>query len=92
MLFKMASNQTECTRLEQKSLIKILVVEKCKRCKIYRRMCNVYREVLVQKMFTNGLNMSLLKRCSMELKHTDSLVKKKFWAQQSVKKIILTVF
>ena len=29
---------------------------------------------------------------SMEWKHTDTLVKKKFWVQQSVKKVMLTVF
>ena len=29
-LFKVAANQTECSRLEQRSLIKVLVTEKCK--------------------------------------------------------------
>ena len=38
-------------------------------------------------MFTNGS-----KRQFMEWKHSDSMVKKKFQAQQSIKKIILTVF
>ena len=40
----MVANQTECTRLEQSSLIKFLVAEKFKPCEIYRRMCDVYRE------------------------------------------------
>ena len=35
---------------------------------------------------------SVIKRQSMEWKYTDSLRKKKFWVQQSVKKVILTVF
>ena len=39
----MAANQTECSRIEQKFVIKVLVAEKCKLCEIYR-MCNVYRK------------------------------------------------
>ena len=37
-LFKMAANQTECFTLEQRSVIKFLLVEKGKPCEIYRRM------------------------------------------------------
>ena len=38
--------------------MKFLLVKKCKSCKIYRRICDVYGEAcLSQKMFTNGLNM-----------------------------------
>ena len=37
-------NQTECSGLEQRSLIKFFVDEKCKPCEIYRRMCDMYRE------------------------------------------------
>ena len=37
-------NRTECSWLEQKSVIKFLVAEKCKPCEIYRRMCDVYRK------------------------------------------------
>ena len=37
--------------------------EKCKLCEIYRRMCDMYREIWIslkrKKMFTNGLNMAL---------------------------------
>ena len=40
----MAANQTEGRGLEQRSVIKFLVVVKCKPCEIYRRMCDVYRE------------------------------------------------
>ena len=43
-LFKMAANQIECSRLEQKSLIKFLVAEECKPCEIYRRKYVMYRE------------------------------------------------
>ena len=38
----MAVNQTESIRLEQRSLIKCLAVEKCKPCKINSRICNIY--------------------------------------------------
>ena len=43
-IFKMAANQTESSRLEQRSVIKFLVAEKCKPCEIYRRMSDVYGE------------------------------------------------
>ena len=46
---------------EQRSVIKILVVEKWKTTKIYRRMGDVYEEEgLSQRMLTNNLNMGLL--------------------------------
>ena len=32
----------ESLRLEQRSVIKFLVAEKCKPCEIYRRLCDVY--------------------------------------------------
>ena len=40
----MLANQIECTRFEQRSVIKYLVAEKCKLCEIYRRICDVYGE------------------------------------------------
>ena len=40
----MVVNQTVCSRFEQRSVIKFLVAKKCKPCKIYRRMCDVYRK------------------------------------------------
>ena len=53
----MATNQTVWSRLEQGSVIKFLVAEKCKPCEIYRRMLNVYGKVCSsQKMFPNRLN------------------------------------
>ena len=49
----MGTNQTESSRLEQKSVIKFLVAEKCKPCEIYRRMCTE-KHVLAKKMFKIG--------------------------------------
>ena len=31
-------------QIEQRSFIKYLLAEKCKRCEIYQRMCEGYRE------------------------------------------------
>ena len=59
------------------------------------RLSDVYGEACfnlqIDKMWVYHYK-SLSKRQSMEWKHMDSLVKKKFWAQQSLKKVILTVF
>ena len=53
-------NQTECFCLKQRSVMKLLLAEKCKPYEIYRRVCDVYREAWVsQKMFPNKLNMDL---------------------------------
>ena len=82
------ANQTECSWLEQRSVMKFLVVKKRKPCEIYRRICDVYGEGIVYNWTKNG---SVLKRQSMKWKHTYSLVKKKFWAQWPVKKVMLTV-
>ena len=58
--FKMVSNQTECSRFEQRYVIKFSVSEKYKPCEIYRRISDVYREACFSlKMFINGLNISL---------------------------------
>ena len=52
----MAANETQCSRIEQRSLIKFLLAEKCKPREIYRRICDVYGEACFsQKMFTSGL-------------------------------------
>ena len=86
--FKIATYQTECSRLEQRSVIKFLLVEKCKPYEIYKRMCNECWEACFcfKKMFTNGLNMfaivSLSKKESTKWEHMDSLVKKKFYFKQ----------
>ena len=56
----MVANQTACSKLEQRSVIKVLVTEKGKPSEIYRRMCDAYGEAsFSQKMFINSLNMSL---------------------------------
>ena len=93
----MAANQTECSKLDQRSVIKFITIEKCKLCEIYKWMCGVYKEkqVLVKNILTNGLNMSLTLwsrvKKTIEWKHT-STVKKKFQVQQSIKKVMLTMF
>ena len=38
-------------QIEQRSVIKYLLAEKCKQCEIYRRMCNVYREACFSQNF-----------------------------------------
>ena len=60
-LFEMVANETDCSSLEQKSVIKFLVIGKCKPWEIYRRMCDVYGEDCFskKKFFTNGLNIVL---------------------------------
>ena len=40
----MAANQKEFSWLEQRSVMKVLLAEKCKPCEIYRKMCDVYKE------------------------------------------------
>ena len=44
-LFEMETNQTECSRFEQRYVIKFLLTKKCKQCEIYKRKCDMYREV-----------------------------------------------
>ena len=57
----MVANQTEFTRLEQRSVIKYLMTENCKPCEIYKRMCDVYGEACFsQKFITKGSNIGLL--------------------------------
>ena len=49
----------QCSRLKQKSVIKLLVAEEKNHVKFFKK-CDVYREVFfVKKIFTNGLNMGL---------------------------------
>ena len=45
----MPANQTECSRLEQRSVIKFLQAKKFKSCEIYRRIYDAYREAYVSK-------------------------------------------
>ena len=97
-LFKMVANQTDSFWIEQIFVTTFLVAEKCKSGKIYSRMYYVYgKACFSQKVFTSRLNMVChfmpdLKRQFMERKHTDSPLKKIFHVQQSVKKVMLTVF
>ena len=67
----MASNQTECSRLEHRSAIKVLVVKKCKPRGIYRRMCDMYGEAYfsqknVYKWVQHQFATTKSKRQSME--------------------------
>ena len=90
----MTANQTECSRFEQRSVIKFLVAEKCKPCEIYRRICNVYvlvKQILQMSQIWVCSSNPELKRQSMVWEHTDSLVKEKFQVLWPVKKM-LTVF
>ena len=62
---KMAANQTKCSWLKRRSVIKCLVAENCKPCEIYRRISYVYREASFnnkKQMLKNGLNMGLPQR------------------------------
>ena len=45
------ANQTECSRHEQRSVIKFLLAEKCKQYELYRRMCDVYGEACFRKKY-----------------------------------------
>ena len=64
---------------------------------IYRKI-DVYGEAYFNpKILKNVIKLALPVRVWVEktvnvIKHTDSPVKKKFWAQQSVKKVVLTFF
>ena len=59
-------DKSECSRLEQRSVIKFLVADKCKPCEIYRRMCDVYWEACFsQKSLKNGLNYQIVFKMKM---------------------------
>ena len=62
----MVAHQTECFRLEQRSVIIFLVPEKCKSCEIYKRTC----ECAQKNMFAYGLKMNFpLQVCDMVQGH-----------------------
>ena len=96
-LFNTVGNLTEFSRFELKTFIKFSVSDKCKSCEIYN-MYDVYREPCFSyEIFTSGLNIGFLLRPCVEKqfmmwKYSDFAVKKQFYAQQSIKKIILTIF
>ena len=48
-LFEMVENQKQCSKLEQRSVVKFLLAEKYKPCKIYRRMRDVHGEVCLNQ-------------------------------------------
>ena len=64
----MAVNQTECSMFEQRSVFNFLVAEKCKLYEIYGRMykCKEKQDLVLRKMFTNGLNMRFLRQDKVE--------------------------
>ena len=54
MPHKMAASQIECSRLEQKSVIKFSLIKKLTPCEIYKKMRDVYREASFSlKILTN---------------------------------------
>ena len=56
----MAANEIKCFRLEQRSVIKCLVAEKCKPCETDRRTCHEFRNACFsQKSLTSFLNKAL---------------------------------
>ena len=60
-LFKMEANQIEYFSLEQRSVIKFLMSEKCKLYEIYRGMRDIFGEICFsQKMFANGIDIGSL--------------------------------
>ena len=94
-MYKMATNLIECSRLEQKSVIKFLAAEICKSCEIYRWMCDVYtEEYSSQKIFTKRLKMGLpLWAWDKKIRNkTHWLSSKEKVPGVAVKKVMLTVF
>ena len=84
-LFKMVANQTEWFRLDVGSVIKFSVAEKWN---LQKNVWYIYmgKHVLVQNVYKWAIHKS------MEWKYNDSLAKRMFWAQWSVKKVLLTVY
>ena len=95
----MMGNQIESFSLEQKSVIKFYgsreVQNHVKFMEVY--VMGTEKHVLVKKMLTNGINIGLSQRAWREktvhgVEAHWLTSKKKFWAQQSVKKVILILF
>ena len=72
-LFKMLVNQAKSSRLEQCSVMKSLVVEKCKPCEYYWRMC-MENHVFVRKVFINWLHVGLSLQVCIERKKVIPIV------------------
>ena len=48
-LFRMVTDQTKCSRLEQRFVIKFLMVDQRKPCDIYSIICDVYGKVCLSE-------------------------------------------
>ena len=82
--FKMAASQTECSSLEQRSVIKFLLAKMCKPCEVYKRMCHVYGEACFNQFFSYkwakhgfATTSQSQNNSPWSEKHTELLVKKK---------------
>ena len=90
----------ENSRLEQRSVIKFMLAEKCKPCDIYKWMSNVFQEARSRKknIFINVLNMRLALQAWIEKTvhevetHWQSGKEKVPGAAVSKKQVMLTVF
>ena len=85
MFFEAIQNGSkhEYSRLEQRSIIKFFLEEKCKPCEMYRRMCDVYGKACFNsRILTNELNMGLpLGTCAEKTVHEV----KTYWHSGKVK-------
>ena len=85
-------NQTECSRNEQRSVIKFLQAVNCKPCEIDKRMCDVYVEAnFSKKIFTDWLKIGLpwrarVKKKTVNLLETQLLATKEKFPGAEVKK------
>ena len=78
----MAASQTECSRVEQRCVIKFLMTEKCKTSEIYKSICDVYGKACfslknVYKWVEYEFIKSLRKKDSPSSRNTDSSNKEK---------------
>ena len=86
-LFDAIQNGGKSNTMLQRQVIKFLLAEKCKFCEIFRRICDIYgKYILVKKYLQTGYIWVCYyepnsKNQSMEWKHFDYLVKKKFRVQ-----------
>ena len=94
MLANMLASHTDCSRVEQSSIIKFLLVENCNPCEIYAKFSDIYKQASFIKKYQQMSKMQFFhyelesKRQFIEWKHTDIPVKKKLKMQRSVKKIL----
>ena len=87
--FEAIHNGSKSNKLKKGSFMKCLVAEKCKSCKIYRIMSDVYRKILFsKKIFTNRL--VCLKKVKIVLKAWQTNNGKQTWNDGLVNVLILT--